>query len=86
MTVGYSHTFKKMFRRQTAPVQVKFGERLSLFIENTHHPLLNNHSLNGEWAGCRSINITGDIRAVFEKVTKGHSEFVAIGSHNELYS
>lgn len=56
------------------------------FLKDSHHPLLDNHSLNGEWLGHKSINVTGDIRAVFEEISEGCIEFVAIGSHSELYS
>ena len=48
------------------------------------HPLLNNHSLGGEYNGCRSINITGDIRAIFY-VKTDVVVFINIGSHPELY-
>jgi len=44
------------------------------------------HSLSGEWFGCKSINITGDIKAVFEEVEDDLVEFTAIGSHSDLYS
>lgn len=86
MFISYSRVFKKMFKKKPAWLQKKFEERLTLFIRDTYHPLLNNHSLDGEWAGCRSINITGDTRAVFEIISSKHVEFVAIGSHSELYS
>ena len=86
MTITYSRVFKKMFRKQTAVVQEKFYERLALFIKDQHNPLLSNHALNGEWIGCRSINITGDVRAVYEEIDKKHIEFIDIGSHSELYS
>lgn len=75
-----------MLRKQSAVIQEKFYERLVLFAKDQHNQLLANHSLSGEWAGCRSINITGDIRAVFEEVDKKRIEFIAIGSHSELYS
>ncbi len=75
-----------MFKKLPTRLQDKFEERLCLFIENLHHPLLNNHALTGEWIGCRSINITGDLRAVYEKIAHNHIEFVAVGSHSELYS
>jgi len=51
-------------------------------IEN--HPLLNNHPLDGIWIGCRSINITGDFRAVYEELGNDNFEFVAIGTHSEF--
>ena len=75
-----------MFKKQPAFVQEKFEARLSIYTQNTHHTLLDNHALNGEWDGCRSINITGDIRLVFEEVNKNHIELVAIGTHSERYS
>ena len=75
-----------MFVKKNTWVQDKFEERLSLFIQDRNHSLLNNHPLDGEWFGCRSINITGDFRAVYEELDNGNFEFVAIGTHSELYS
>lgn len=86
MVVDYSRTFKKMFKKLPIRLQNQFEERLFLFVENSHHPLLHNHPLNGVWSGCRSINIAGDLRAVYEEISDNHFEFVAIGSHSELYS
>ena len=34
--------------------------------------------------GYRSINISGDIRAIF-KINLGNIEFIIIGNHNNLY-
>ena len=71
---------------QVVPVkiQIKFGERLLLFSKDMFHPLLNNHALRGIYKDTRSINVTGDYRALYthdgEKVV-----FIAIGTHSELY-
>ena len=86
MRVGYSRTFQKMFKKQRKTVQEKFTERLEVFVCDPHCEILKNHALRGEWRPCRSINITGDIRAVYEEISEGQYEFVAIGSHSELYS
>ena len=86
MTLSHSRNFKKMFKKHPVWVQNKFEERAFLFTKNIYNPLLNNHALTGRWAGFRSMNITGDIRAVFEEININHIEFVAIGSHSELYS
>ena len=86
MLISYSRTFKKMFRKLSDRIQDQFEERLSLFLDENYHPLLHNHALTGEWQSCRSINITGDIRAVYEVIDRDHIEFIAIGSHSELYS
>jgi addiction module RelE/StbE family toxin len=75
-----------MFKKKDTWVQKKFSEQLLLFTKNINHPLLNNHPLNGEWLSCRSINITGDFRAIYEELNDNHFEFVAIGTHSELYS
>ncbi|HEV7702145.1 MAG TPA: type II toxin-antitoxin system mRNA interferase toxin, RelE/StbE family [Candidatus Paceibacterota bacterium] len=86
MTVAYSRIFKKMFKKKNAWVQNKFGERLSLFMKDRNNPTLNNHPLGGIWAGCRSINITGDFRAVYEELGDDQFQFIAIGTHSELYT
>lgn len=86
MIISYSRIFKKMFKKLPVRLQDHFEERLSLFAGNPYHPLLHNHSLSGSWLGCRSINITGDLRVVYEEISKDKIEFVAIGSHSELYS
>jgi len=75
-----------MFKKQPAWLEDKFEERIRLFQKDMFEPILNNHSLEGEWLGCRSINITGDIRAVFEELSTNHIQFLAIGTHSELYS
>lgn len=59
-------------------------KRIRLFSSNPFHPLLNNHPLGGEYEGCRSINITGDYRALFYPKGQG-IVFTRIGTHNELY-
>lgn len=86
MILSYGRKFIKQYGKQSPQIKSRFIERQGLFVTRPFHPLLNNHQLFGEYAGYRSINITGDIRAVFEEVTVDHVEFVAIGSHSELYS
>ena len=86
MILSYSKKFVKQYSKQSPKIKNKFIERQSLFVANHFHPFLNNHQLSGQYVGCKSINITGDIRAVFEEININHIEFVAIGSHSELYS
>ena len=75
-----------MFKKHPAWIKDKFEERIKLFRKDMLEPILNNHSLKDEWLGCKSINITGDVRAIFEDLGEDHFEFVAIGTHSELYS
>jgi len=53
-------------------------------MKNPNHHILNNHSLEGAFDECRSINVTGDCRAIF-KQEKNIAIFMTIGTHSELY-
>jgi len=75
---------EKKLRKIPAKIRDKFFERLELFIENPHHSMLNNHSVNNAFPDRRSINITGDYRAIFREYDYG-IVFTDIGTHPELY-
>lgn len=86
MQIEYSRRFIKELKRAPQKIQVAFRDRLALFVENKFHPILNHHVLGGELDGCRSINITGDWRAVYEELKNGDVVFfVMIGTHSQLY-
>ena len=85
MKPEYHKSFRKQFDKLPLKIQDKFGERLDMFLQNQFHSLLNNHSLSGVYEGCRSINITGNIRAIFYVKTESGIVFINIGSHPELY-
>lgn len=60
-------------------------ERIILFSTDPYHPTLHNHALVGEWMGYRSINITGDYRAVYRLVEEDVAYFVDMDTHSNLY-
>jgi mRNA-degrading endonuclease YafQ of YafQ-DinJ toxin-antitoxin module len=79
----------KKFIKQLAKLPIKvedaFYTRLEIFRVNKFDTILNNHSVDKVFPNSRSINITGDYRAIFEDC--GDSIiFTAIGTHSELYS
>lgn len=84
MKIAYLRSFKKDYKKLTLKLHNQFRERVQLFQENQFNPLLNNHCVHHPYEGCQSINITGDIRALYE-INKNSVFFVRIGSHNELY-
>ncbi len=86
MRFSYSKKFTKQYTKKSIDIKNKFIERQTLLATDFFSPILNNHKLSGEYAGCRSINITGDFRAVYEELGNDHFEFVAIGTHSELFS
>ena len=76
--------FKKAFLRQPNKIQEKFIERMRLFVTDPFDQQLRNHALSGEYIGLRSIDITGDIRAVYELINDT-AVFITIGTHAQLY-
>lgn len=77
--------FKKAFDKVPAKVQKQFYDRLRIFMDNKFAPVLNNHSVDPTFPAARSINITGDYRALF--IEEGDDiTFVILGTHSELYS
>ncbi len=85
MRTDFTKNFRKQYQKLPKKVQTQFTDRLRLFIEDQGNPLLKMHSLMGEYRGCSSLNVSGDIRAVFKIQTSQIALFIAIGSHSELY-
>ena len=56
------------------------------FKKKPFDEILNNHALTGDRHGYRSINITGDLRALFSWVEKDTVLFTDIDTHSNLYS
>ena len=86
MRVKFSRRFEKRYNRAPKKIRKAFDSRLEIFIADKFHPTLNNHALIGKFAGYRSLNITGDWRAVFREMDSGERVyFDLIGSHSQLY-
>jgi mRNA-degrading endonuclease YafQ of YafQ-DinJ toxin-antitoxin module len=76
--------FKKNFKKLSTKIKAKFYERLAIFKEDKFHSILDNHSVDKRYPGCRSIDINGDYRVIFRELD-GVNFFVNIGTHSELY-
>ncbi len=84
MTIDYHRLFKKVWKRLPLKIKQGFRDKVKIFQNDRFNSTLNNHPLQGEYAGCRSINITGDYRAIFVEDTDS-IKFLRIGTHTELY-
>ncbi len=84
MDVKFTKEFRKQYNKLPG-VKEKFNERFAMFLSDRSHPMLHNHKLQGKYKGCKSINITGDIRALYEEKDGGDLLFFALGTHSELY-
>lgn len=88
MPIRFDRQFSKKYDKAPAKIKKAFNQRLGIFLQNTLSLALNNHALTGEYSGCRSINITGDWRAIYvEEEISGTKTivFVAFGTHSQLY-
>lgn len=83
--VRFSKEFEKGLGRLSAKNQERFHKRLELFLGDRTHPLLRLHPLKGKYSGYYSINVTGDLRAIFKYHPDGSTVFPFIGSHSQLY-
>jgi len=84
MEIKLHRLFLKKYKKLPKSVKLKFVERKNLFIKERFHPLLNNHSVDSRYSNCRSINVTGDYRAIF-KQENNQAIFLLIGTHSQLY-
>ena len=83
--VKYSKRFLKQYYKLSPKDQQKFEVRLKLWQHDPHHPQLHLHMLSGDYDGLYSINITGDIRALYQKIDDTYVIYGFIGTHSQLY-
>ncbi len=84
MRIDFHKNFVKKYDKLSTKLKDKCDECLGLFRDNPFRPELNNHALHGEYLGYRSINITGDLRAIY-KIKGDCNYFVIIDTHSNLY-
>ena len=85
MNIQYLPKFKKQYKKLPQKFQLQFDERLNLFLTDSIDPRLRIHPLKGKYAGYWSMNINGDIRALYIIQDETLIIFALIGSHSELY-
>lgn len=84
MRITLHKNFEKRYKKLVASEKEKFKNRRDIFLKDEFDPILNNHPLRGEYQGYRSINVMGDLRAIYKKIGKV-AIFVTVGSHSNLY-
>lgn len=84
--IAFTKSFTRQFKKLRAKQQERFYERLVLFKKNPHDRLLRDHALRGKYKGYRSIDIEGDLRALYYIEGDRVVIFAIIGTHSQLYS
>ena len=83
MRINYKRKFEKQYKKAPLKIKLAFKKRIKLFLKNPFDPILHNHSLGGELKKYRSIDITGDWRAIYSE--NKVIVFSAFGTHSQLY-
>jgi mRNA interferase YafQ len=82
--ISYSKNFLKQAKRLSPGLREKLQSSLRLFGKNPLDPELRNHALKGKYREYRSIDVTGDVRALY--LARGDEAiFDTVGSHSQLY-
>ncbi len=88
MIVKYTDNFLRQLKKSDVRIRKAFKQHLLLFVENPNDLKFNNHSLQKEHAGFRSIDITADYRAIYKEVIAEDDTYIyftSFGTHYQLY-
>lgn len=85
MQIIFSKRFKKQYKKLPIKLQLQTKNRIELWQEQPSNPLLHLHQLGGELSKFYSINISGDLRALYEVVGEDIYLYEMLGTHSQLY-
>lgn len=88
MSISFRKKFSKSYDKASDKIKKVTKEKIALFEREPFHPSLNNHALIGQYQGSRSINITGDWRAIYSETIENGEKvitFIELGTHSQLY-
>ena len=85
MKVVLHKQFAKMAAKLPPKTKQKMVERMTLFAQDPTHALLRVHSFNTPYGGSYGIDITGDVRAIYELIDNQTALFTHIGTHSQRY-
>ncbi|NQT50102.1 type II toxin-antitoxin system mRNA interferase toxin, RelE/StbE family [Candidatus Kuenenbacteria bacterium] len=86
MKIHFHKNFNRQYKKLNASQKLKTKQRIKIFLDDPFNPILNNHPLKGKYTDYRSINITGDLRAIYKNLNTQEIIFVKLGNHSQLYS
>ncbi len=86
MTIIFHKNFQKQYKKLRPTVKTRVKERIEVFRKDPYDPELRNHPIQGKkYHGYRSVDITGDVRALYIEKDGELIIFGFIGSHSQLY-
>lgn len=87
MKVDFTKNFLRQFKKLSPKDRQRFLERLEWFKIDPYDQRLRLHRLRGSKNNLYSIDVTGDLRALFQFDKKADPQvlFELIGTHSQLY-
>jgi addiction module RelE/StbE family toxin len=85
VTIQYLPKFKKQYKKLPKRIQDQFDEKIALFEIDPTLPVLKVHPLKGNFRGYWSMNVNGDVRALYIMTGDSIVIFALIGTHSQLY-
>lgn len=85
MTIRYSKKFKKQYGKLSPKLQQKTKDAISLWAKYPHNEKLRLHQLSGGMKQFYSIDITGDVRDLYEIIDEEVYIYQMVGTHSQLY-
>lgn len=85
MNIQTTKNFDKQYSKLNIKIRKQFNNRIELFSMSPFDVSLENHALKGKYLGYRSIDISGDVRALY--TVRGNTVIIFgfIGTHSQLY-
>ncbi|MFZ2545310.1 MAG: type II toxin-antitoxin system mRNA interferase toxin, RelE/StbE family [Candidatus Saccharimonadales bacterium] len=65
MNIQTTKSFDKQYAKLNVKMKDQFKSRLELFIGDPFDSRLRNHPIKGRYLGYRSIDVSGDVRALY---------------------
>lgn len=90
-TIDTPGSFKRDYKRESKGThKAALGTDLksvinALALDQMLAASYRDHSLTGEWAGCRECHIKPDLLLIYKKVNDDKLILVRLGSHSELF-
>jgi addiction module RelE/StbE family toxin len=85
MIIKTTKSFDKQYAKLPKNDRLRFRQRLTIFQVNPYDKILRNHGLKGKYLGYRSIDIRGDLRAIYYVEADIIYIFTFVGTHSQLY-
>ena len=86
--ITFNSSFKRDFKKKikgNQNIEVKYWEKINLFLKNPFDPQLRTHKLSGKLEELWSFTIDYDLRVESYFLENDRVVFINIGKHDEVY-